>query len=61
MRTKLTLAFAAAALLGLASPVAHAILIVAPNFPINGVRASELPPQAVNAVLLAAFEKDIAI
>ena len=61
MRTKITLVFAAAALLGLTSPVAHAILIVAPNFPINGVQASQLPAHAVNAFLLAAFEDDIAI
>jgi len=61
MKTKPAFVFLAIALLGLTTPVARAVLVVAPSFPINGVPASQLPPGAVNAFLLAAFEKDIAI
>ncbi len=47
------------ALAVLASPVVHAELIVAPNFPIDGVYAWHFAPDDRGAQLLAAFEKEM--
>ena len=56
---KITVLFAAIALLGVGFPAAHARLIIAADFPINGVNASEIPTRAIRTFLLAAYDKDI--
>lgn len=56
---KIAALFTAIALLGISLPAAHARLIIAADFPINGVNASEIPTKAIRTFLLAAYDKDI--
>jgi len=58
---KITTILGTFALLGLATIPARAEIIFAPDFPVNGVPASEIPPKAMRAFLLAAFDKDVSV